>query len=109
MTMPFGRYCGLPLDELPDAYLEWVRGLADLREPLRSAVEREWHVRFGEARPAALVSLPREAVPVAEEIITAGYRQLTQRYHPDRGGSTATMQCVNAAAAWLRRQVQSVA
>jgi Putative quorum-sensing-regulated virulence factor len=105
--MPFGRYRGWPLDELPDDYLGWLFGLDDLREPLRSAVEGEWQARFGFA--AALVPLPREAVPVADELVTAGYRALTRQHHPDAGGDHRTMTLVNAAAEWLRRQVRSAA
>jgi uncharacterized protein (DUF3820 family) len=35
--MPFGKYRGWLLSELPDGYLQWLRTLSDLREPLRSA------------------------------------------------------------------------
>jgi hypothetical protein len=106
--MPFGRYRGWPLDELPDDYLSWVFSLDDLREPLRSAVEREWRARFGYST-TALVPLPRDAVPVADELVTAGYRALTRQHHPDAGGDHRTMTLVNTAVAWLRRQVRSAA
>jgi hypothetical protein len=38
--MPFGRFRGHSLDELPDDYMEWL-GTLELREPLRFAVEDE--------------------------------------------------------------------
>jgi hypothetical protein len=106
--MAFGRYRGWALDELPDDYLAWLRGLDDLREPLRSAVDREWQRRFTEPSDA-LAPLPPEAVPIADELVTAGYRALTHRHHPDTGGDHRTMLLVNAAAAWLRGAVRSVA
>ncbi len=38
MRMPFGKYRGLDLEDLPDEYLEWLLSI-DLREKLRSALE----------------------------------------------------------------------
>ena len=37
-----------------------------------------------------------------KEIISAGYRALAQKHHPDHGGSTEAMQEINAAAERLR-------
>jgi hypothetical protein len=107
--MPFGRYRGRSLGELPDNYLGWLFSLDDLWEPLRAAVDHEWHRRVRQAPPTALATLPREAVPVADELVTAGYRALTRRHHPDAGGDHRTMTLVNTAVAWLRHQVRSVA
>jgi hypothetical protein len=106
--MPFGKFKGWSLDELPDAYLEWLCGLDDLREPLKSGVERESQARFGRTA-GALVPLPREAVPVADELVTAGFRVLARRHHPDTGGDHRAMTLVNTAAEWLRQQVRSAA
>jgi hypothetical protein len=39
--MPFGRYRGRLLSEVPDAYLKWLYGI-ELDEPLRASVAREW-------------------------------------------------------------------
>lgn len=108
VTMPFGRYRGWPLDELPDDYLGWLFSLDDLREPLRSAVDHEWHSRV-DAPSTALATLPAEAVPIADELVTAGYRALTRRHHPDAGGNHRTMVLVNTAATWLRDAVRGAA
>lgn len=40
VLMPFGKFKGTPLEELPADYLCWVAQL-DLREPLRRAVVTE--------------------------------------------------------------------
>ena len=96
--MPFGRHKGAPLEDLPDAYLQWLHGLTDLREPLRSGVDAEWRVRFG-ATASTLPVLAAEARPMVEELIAVGFRALAHQHHPDHGGLTRAMQLVNAAAA----------
>jgi hypothetical protein len=98
MIMPFGKYRGLDLADLPNEYLEWLR-TRDLREPLQSAVEDEIRMRKMPAGPT------RKA---AEEIVSTGYRALALKFHPDRGGDTAQMQAVNAAAGWLRGQLRGL-
>ncbi len=120
MVLRFGEWKGHDTSEIPLGYLQWLRSLPDLREPLRTAVadeleERKWRRRFQEAFTAGRQAreyrqaVEREAHGVdartALEIVREGYRQLSLRHHPDRGGDTAAMQQVNAAAAWLRGTV----
>lgn len=103
--MPFGKFRGVLLADLPDDYLTWLKGL-DLREPLRTAVETEWstrHTRLGATQ------IDPEVRPMAEELLTAGYRNLAQRHHPDHGGSTQTMTLVNLAAEALRKLLREAA
>ncbi len=38
--MPFGKYEGKKLSEVPLLYLDWLMGLSDLREPLKSSLEK---------------------------------------------------------------------
>jgi Putative quorum-sensing-regulated virulence factor len=104
--MPFGKYRGAALEDLPDDYVAWLHGLPDLREPLRRAVHAEWSLRFG-ATASALPALAAEARPAAEELISVGLRALVRQHHPDRGGETSAMQKINAAAAWLRQAVRA--
>jgi hypothetical protein len=47
-TMPFGKYKGCPLIELPAEYLLWVGCLPDLRQPLLGAILREMGRRIVE-------------------------------------------------------------
>lgn len=44
-TMPFGRFKGEPLAEVPTDYLQWLLSLDDLRPELRSAVMAELKTR----------------------------------------------------------------
>lgn len=38
-SMPFGKYKGRPLSELPDPYVAWLIKKCDLKEPLKTWVE----------------------------------------------------------------------
>jgi hypothetical protein len=107
VIMPFGKYRGRPLTELPSDYLTWLAGLANLREPLRSAVTAESERRTAHARPARRPA--PEVLAMAEEVVTIGYRALTLQLHPDRGGATHRMQILNAAMTWLRGSIRSLA
>lgn len=100
LKMPFGKFKGVLLADLPDDYLAWLRSLGDLREPLKSAVILEWQRRT--APPHDLPSVAPEVKTMAEDLVTAGYRKLAQVYHPDHGGEGQTMTGLNLAAEFLR-------
>jgi hypothetical protein len=108
--MPFGRYAGCDIADLPTDYLSWLLSI-DLRPRLAEAVETEWNYRhYGrepERRLAAGVtlSIPFGDVELAKEIIDSGYRATAHRHHPDKGGSPQKMQRLNALAASLRAQI----
>ena len=107
MKMPFGKFRGVLIADLPDDYLGWLRGLGTLREPVRRAVETEWSLRFDAGTAGQRGPLSGDARQMAEEIISAGYRKLAALNHPDHGGETNAMQAVNSACEWLRRSVRS--
>ncbi len=89
--MPFGRYRGWELEELPDSYLEWLMFEIVLREPLRSAVRREFAARSRrrEYEATAISTLDTDRI---REI----YRDLAWQYHPDRiGGNGDVMKGIN--------------
>lgn len=104
--MPFGKYRGVLIADLPDDYIAWLHGLDDLREPLRSAIREEWVTRF-EAPPPTRNDLSSELRGMVAEIISAGYRTLAKVHHPDTGGETRAMQLLGDAAAWLRAQART--
>jgi Putative quorum-sensing-regulated virulence factor len=89
--MPFGKYKGRLLRELPADYLRWLHDACDLREPLRQDIEAEYQRRFrsgsrAESPPAPALVLPPAMRQTAVDIVRAGYRALTLRRHPDHGG-----------------------
>jgi heterodisulfide reductase subunit A-like polyferredoxin len=108
--MPFGRYHGIPLADLPDEYVDWLMSLDNLREPLRSAIAREWRARR-EAESAAedaatdAAALTPGIADIAAEVVTAGYRALAKQRHPDLGGDVEAMRQLNAAVAALREHI----
>jgi hypothetical protein len=103
--MPFGKFRGQPVADLPDWYLSWLASLDDLRDPLLAAVEQECERRFGKQQDCGTNDeLPDSEF--AEQLIGAGVRSLARKYHPDVGGTNAQMQHVNAAAEWLRTQLK---
>jgi hypothetical protein len=118
--MPFGKHKGQLLSELPLSYLLWLSELDDLREPLRSFVDAEMdrrnghgkrenrseESRYGRTNPRQARGLPQR--DITSEIVETGYRSLAMRHHPDHGGSTATMQAVNTAVAWLRERLRDL-
>ena len=111
VTMPFGKYAGMPLTELPDQYVAWLLNLGtDLREPLRQFVidenMRRERVRHAE-RARALVTA--DVVAAAHEIIKQGVRALMRQHHPDAGGSVDRMAAVNNAADVLRTAIDELA
>lgn len=99
MNMPFGKYRGVEIADLPDDYLSWLKGL-DLREPLRTAVEIEWRSRQQPRGTMKALAVPVRTM--AEEMVRVGYRTLAHLHHPDHGGNSEAMVRVNLAAEALR-------
>lgn len=123
--MPFGRHRGEDLADLDAGYLEWLNSLPDLREPLRSGVDRElenreWNRRFERAYETGQRARDerrqdrqqaRETRHVdgqaALALISAGHRALALRNHPDTGGKPDVMRRLNTAREWLETTVRN--
>jgi hypothetical protein len=107
MKMPFGKYRGFPVQDLPDDYLDWLHSLDDLHGRLRKAVESEWQYRQWEEESRRPVEhtrdLDAEDRALLAELIRAGYRALVRKYHPDLGGNPETMVRLNALMERLRQ------
>jgi hypothetical protein len=107
--MPFGRYRGLYVADLPDDYLRWLQGLDDLRGRLRRAVDAEWRSRrlradYRDDPSEATLPFQIDAgdKPLLQELLRSGYRALAAKYHPDVGGDPDTMRRLNALMEKLR-------
>lgn len=73
--MPFGKFKGIYLHDLPDDYLEWLSGLDNLREPLLTWVQEEFDAREAQSKMPAGDAKPmdRAVVAMAQEVIASGY------------------------------------
>jgi len=103
--MPFGKHKGEDIRTLPDGYLNWLYRSADLYGDLAAAVEFEWRLRNEEPyeepdepdEPAAgdfALADPADRALLAE-LVSAGFRALAMKYHPDRGGDPERMVRLN--------------
>jgi hypothetical protein len=96
MLMPFGKYRGWELRDIPNSYLLWVLDTCDNIGPtLREAIRER-------------VGLPPTRTgpdPRWQEVVQKWYWQLALDFHPDRGGSVEGMKAINEANERLRRML----
>lgn len=103
MEMPFGKYVGTEVSELPTKYLEWLTENCDLYGDLEEEIEAELQSRYAaktkKANSRPPNPEPKSSMPTAglQPIVRDWYRDLARRYHPDAGGSDAEMSVVNTA------------
>ncbi len=95
VTMPWGKYRGCDLCDVPAGYLAWALEECDnVAGWLRAAMANELAERFRYAdEPTNL--------PAAD--VEGAYRTMALKYHPDRGGCTEAMQAINEFYAILRQ------
>ena len=108
-VMPFGKYRGRLLRDLPGWYVEWLREQSYLRDPLKSALDAEAARRIDENRGTDFHTETPDVCPdpqIANAVITAGLHALAKRNHPDRAGDHARMVAVNLCVEWLREKVR---
>jgi hypothetical protein len=110
MILRFGKFRGRPIDDVPTAYLEWLLDTVEWLEPWQHhAIEAELADRRGETRRDSDFSRSVATLPFAvslgraRDVVQAGWRQLARAAHPDVGGSTATMEEINATSDWLEK------
>ena len=107
--VPFGKYRGRLLSELPNDYLEWLYSRQNIREPLRSQVDAEYERRRINEEERGTELVPGELLAMAEEVVKIGFRNLARRYHPDSGGSHERMTELNRAVEFLRKGLERAA
>jgi hypothetical protein len=85
MIMPFGKYRGVEIDDIPFSYLDWLWNNVNLGKQLRYEVAK-----------ALFSPNPTDCVDVISlvDIITV-FRKMAFKWHPDRGGTNEAMQAVN--------------
>jgi hypothetical protein len=92
-VLNFGKFSGVPLAKVPSWYLVWaLDNLRKLRPAVRRAIEQELRQRpdieeVGDHEGAVVFN--------GEQLARTWLREMSRRWHPDRGGSTEAMQAVN--------------
>ena len=105
VNMPFGKFKGLALEDLPEDYRYWFAGLDDLR----GRCDPRWPINVIAAnntsigRWFATARIPRSRSPSSG----AGIRSLAKKTHPDAGGSHDAFLRVGAVGDWLRATLRS--
>jgi hypothetical protein len=104
-VLPFGKYRGQPIRDVPAGYLAWLLEEVDLRPELAEAVRAELSTRLRLTVRVEYIAAPMRPpqllVPAIREIVRAGYRDVARRVHPDVGGNAVAMRDVNVARDWL--------
>lgn len=86
--MPFGKYRGKPLEDVPRNYLKWLLANCENASP---ALLAEVHFLVSGDEPASKTAI---AIPA---VAAKWYRTLASEFHPDRGGTHEAMKVVNRA------------
>lgn len=94
--MPFGKYKGVEILELPSNYILYALETFDLPEELTISLTQIFYDR--------LINLPNCGGYFENMVLFVGaepakvksiYKALTLKYHPDKGGSHEAMQAIN--------------
>jgi hypothetical protein len=110
-TMPFGKYRGCDLGEIPSDYLRWALNVVEAPW-LFNAIHHELDMRqrtdqkHQESHSSSSRPDRSPNVQDAHELVTSGLHALAKKYHPDVGGDLRRMQTINACAEWLRLKVK---
>lgn len=96
--MPWGKYQGRLLAEIPLSYLTWLIEECDLQPALRSAICAALRDRL-----LPLVGAGADQTPAGPELLARWFRPLAARWHPDKGGTHEAMQAINEARDELAR------
>ncbi|MBL8799665.1 MAG: DUF3820 family protein [Planctomycetia bacterium] len=96
MRMPFGKYAGELLEDIPDSYLLWLLSI-ELQPWLHGAVAEE--VRSRQLGSPYRQDRQHAAPPVPKlvEVLGAVRKRLALSYHPDRGNDPGIMKGINLA------------
>ena len=77
--MPFGKYKGWEIGDIPVEYLEWLIDNVELKGGLAAEVR----------------DMLEMARPVDGLVVSSIYRRLAMKWHPDKGGNTEAMAAIN--------------
>jgi len=104
--MPWGKWKGYPIEEVPHDYMRWaVRNADAMSDELRAAMEKILELAPGSTGKSRLMALERENESLkkrlefsrgeTERILKQSYGEMSRRFHPDAGGSNESQIVVN--------------
>jgi hypothetical protein len=103
--MPFGKYRGRSLRQIPLSYLCWVlESVREISSSLRAAIRDEIRERLGLHPPPPPPPPPPPSCRTCSELRSrwrSVYRKLVMLVHPDRGGSHDAMILINEVNEWF--------
>ena len=102
--MPWGKHAGRPIVDVPSGYLLWALEETSIAEPYHSAIREALVWRLDLPLPAPPVLPPGGLAETYRQMLRTGYKALSLRAHPDRGGDVAEMQRLNGVHEWARAQ-----
>lgn len=88
-TMPFGKYKGVMIKDLPVNYITHCLSEFDLPDDLRMSM---FDTLVSVLRFDDYVKSSNDYLDMK---ITLAYKNVSKVYHPDKGGSTQAMQAIN--------------
>lgn len=111
-TMPFGKHRGHRLVDVPTDYLLWcLRECSSMkpwtRDAIRREVDRRQYGRREEERRTSSSSSSSSPPVQWAAVIQTWYRELSMRWHPDRGGTNEAMAAINDARQRLEQLLAS--
>jgi uncharacterized protein (DUF3820 family) len=87
LRMPWGKHAGKRLDEIPMSYLEWVlQNCRNIPGRLRTAIAKQLGAEVSPVRQEVNVDI--------KQAIDRWFREMSLRFHRDRGGSDPQMVAV---------------
>jgi uncharacterized protein (DUF3820 family) len=104
MIMPFGKYKGSNICDIPSDYLAWLTENArTLRPGQRQAIMQELDLRELDSIDFDAILTPARAAGWWSSMIRQWHREMALQFHPDRGGSVEAMKVINHAADRLKQ------
>lgn len=102
MYMPFGKYKGWHLSDVPVDYLEWLVTWNGLRDSMRYEVQQELRRRFGTRSYGTRAPPEPKEARIGVDVADVWRRKMAFEFHPDRGGTVEGMRAINRGYEYLR-------
>lgn len=95
MILKFGKHKGRHISDVPRDYIEWlINSQEQTLKEYKAEIERR-------------DSIADADMSWEQKIIKAGFRALSMKHHPDKGGNVGDMKNLNAAHEKLKTRVRA--